>query len=47
VFTVLTPDGLIETMRYLKGLAEFREAAGATQRAQFWTGTVVLTRVIA
>lgn len=46
VFTVVSPDGLIETVRYLKGLTDFREAAGQTQRAQFWTGTLVVTRVI-
>ena len=46
VFTVLVPDGQIETVRYLKGLEQFREAAGQTNRAQFWTGQLLVTRII-
>ncbi len=45
-FTVLTPDGQIEAVRYLKGIDQFREAAGQTNRAQFWTGQLTLMRVI-
>ena len=46
VCTVQTPDGQIETVRYLRGLEQFQEAAGHTTRAQFWTGQLVFTRVI-
>lgn len=46
-FTVLTPDGQIENVRYLRGLDQFREAAGQTNRAQFWTGQLFVRRVIA
>ena len=45
--TVLTPDGLVEQMRYLGGIESFQEATGQTQRAQFWTGTLTLQRLIA
>ena len=44
--TIQTPDGQIETVRYLRGIEQFQEAAGQTQRAQFWTGQLVFTRVI-
>ena len=44
--TALTPDGQIETVRYIRGLDQFHEAAGQTNRAQFWTGQLVFTRVI-
>ena len=45
-FTCMTPDGQIEQVRYMKGLETFREAAGATNRAQFWTGTLTVMRII-
>lgn len=46
-FTVLTPDGQIETVRYIKGIDQFREAAGQTNRAQFWSGQLTVMRVVA
>ena len=45
-FTVVTPDGLVEQVRYLKGIETFREAAGQTAKAQFWTGTLTVMRII-
>lgn len=46
-FTVLSPDGLVEQVRYIKGLESFREAAGMTNKAQFYTGTLTVMRIIA
>jgi len=46
VFTVLHPDGQVETMRYLAGIDQFREAAGQTNKLGFWTGNLTVTRVI-
>ena len=45
-FTVLAPDGQVETMRYLRGIEQFREAAGQTNKLGFWTGTLTVTRII-
>lgn len=45
-FTVLTPDGQIETVRYVKGIDQCREAAGQTNRAQFWSGQLTVMRIV-
>ena len=44
---LLTPDGQIETVRYLGGLDSFREAEGRSQKAQRWTGTLLFGREVA
>jgi hypothetical protein len=39
-----TPDGYIETMRYINGLETFAEAEGQTQKVQRWSGQLVFSR---
>jgi hypothetical protein len=46
VFTVLFPDGQVETVRYIGGIDAFQEAGGRAQRAQRWDGTINVTRNI-
>jgi hypothetical protein len=43
---IASPDGQIETVRYLGGLDSFREAEGRSQRAMRWTGTLHFGRFI-
>lgn len=45
-FTLITPDGVQETVRYLGGLDSFREMSGQAQRHNRWNGNIFLTRVI-
>src|SRR3990167_1036240 len=45
-FSLTTPDGVVETVRYLGGLDVFREAQGQTQKHNRWDGQLLLTRVI-
>lgn len=44
--TLLTPDGQLDEVRYMNGIESFREAAGATNKQQFWTGQILFWRVI-
>jgi hypothetical protein len=46
MLTVQHPDGMVEQMRYTGGIADFQEAQGQAQRAQFWTGHLTFQRVI-
>jgi len=41
-----TPDGQIETVRYMNGMDGFQEATGNTNKVRFWTGTLTFWRVI-
>ena len=45
---VTSPDGYIETMRYMDGVASFIEYEGSNraQRAQRWAGTLTMARVL-
>lgn len=43
---MITPDGILEIVRYGGGLDGFREAEGRSQRAQRWTGTISFNRVL-
>ena len=45
-FEIVTPDGVIEQVRYLNGLDDFREASGQAQKHNRWNGTIFLTRHI-
>lgn len=46
-FSVTTPDGQIEAVcRYMGGIESFTEAEGRSQRAQRWTGNLLIWRVI-
>lgn len=45
-FLMTTPDGQIETCRYMNGLDSFQEATGNTNKVQFWTGALTVWRVI-
>ena len=41
-----TPDGEVETVRYLGGIESFREAEGRAQKIMRWTGQIQFTRVL-
>lgn len=45
-FILTTPDGIVENVRYGGGIDSFNEAQGRSQRAQRWTGNLVLWRVL-
>lgn len=43
---VTSPDGFIETMRYVGGLDSFAEAQGQSQKVTRWNGQLVFARDI-
>lgn len=46
ICTITTPDGFIETMRYVGGIETFQEAVGQVNKQKFWSGTISWDRVI-
>jgi hypothetical protein len=45
-FTLMTPDGQIETCRYIKGIETFTEAQGISPKQRFYSGQLDFIRVI-
>ncbi len=46
-FSVTTPDGMVEPVcRYMGGIEGFVEAEGRSERAQRWSGDLLIWRVV-
>ena len=45
-FVVTDPDGDETQVRYLEGFETFREGAGRTPRAHFWTGALLFRKIL-